>query len=95
MTGYNFIAYISYCVYTKGGIYMEGHVICTLKECLEMKGVTRYRLAKTIDAHPTTIDAYYKNKNFRYDAYFLAKVCYALKCDISHLIKYIPPAEEN
>ena len=82
-------------MYLKGGIYMKGYVTCTLKELLEKKGITRYRLGEMIDAQFATVDAYYKNKNFRYDAYFLAKVCNVLDCDISDLLVYVPASNKK
>jgi len=69
----------------------EGYVTCTLKSFLDSRGITRYRLTKMTGVDDSTIDSYYKNKNFRYDAYILAKMCHALDCDISDLLEYVPP----
>ena len=70
---------------------MEGYIKCKLKEVMDKKGVTRYRLSEDTGIRYMTIDRYYKNVTFRYDATFLAQVCYALECEISDLLEYVPP----
>ena len=59
-----------------------------LNECLDKKGITRYELAKRTGIKFQIIDNYYKNKVVRYDSYILDKLCTALECDISEIIKY-------
>ena len=61
----------------------------TLDKYLEKCGITRYELAKRIDVKFQTVDRYYKNKVVRYDSYILDRICSALNCNISDIIKYV------
>ena len=59
----------------------------TLDEALKKSKMTRYELAKRTDIRYQIIDNYYKNRVVRYDSYVLARICEALGCDISDLLK--------
>lgn len=61
--------------------------IC-LEEILQSKSISRYELAKRTGIQYQIIDNYYKNKVVRYDSYVLDRICYALDCDISDIIKF-------
>lgn len=61
----------------------------TLKEILESRGITRYKLSKVTDIKYQTIDNYYKNRVIRYDSYILSKICEALDCRIEDILIYI------
>ena len=60
----------------------------TLAEYMDGHGVTRYELAKRTGIQFQILDKYYKNKLVRYDSYVLDKICTALSCDISDILKY-------
>ncbi len=60
----------------------------TLDKYLDERGITRYELSKRTGIIFHVIDGYYKNKVVRYDSYILDKICTALECDISDIIKY-------
>ena len=60
-----------------------------LNKILEIKGVTRYQLAKMTGIKYQTIDNYYKNKVIRYDSYILSKICEALDCEISDILIFV------
>lgn len=60
----------------------------TLDEALRKRDISRYELAKRTGIRYHIIDNYYKNKVIRYDSYVLNKICIALDCDISELIKF-------
>ena len=59
-----------------------------LDEYLNKNNITRYELAKKANIHYQVIDKYYKNSIVRYDSYVLDKICIALDCDISDIIKH-------
>lgn len=61
--------------------------IC-LDETLQQLGVSRYELAKRTGIQYQIIDNYYKNKVKRYDSYVIERICMALDCEISDIIKY-------
>jgi putative transcriptional regulator len=58
-----------------------------LDELLEKQKISRYELAKRTGVTYQTIDSYYKNKLLRYDTEVLLKICLALDCEISELIR--------
>ncbi len=60
----------------------------TLDKLLSGKNISRYELAKRTGIQYQIIDNYYKNKVIRYDSFVLERICEALDCDISDLIKY-------
>lgn len=60
----------------------------TLKEYLNKNNITRYELAKRTGISFQIVDNYYKNKVVRYDSDLLDRMCKALDCDISDIIKF-------
>ncbi len=60
----------------------------TLKEYIDGIGITRYEVSKRTGIRFPIIDNYYKNKVVRYDSYVLDRICEALSCDVSDIIKY-------
>ncbi|MBQ7939424.1 MAG: helix-turn-helix transcriptional regulator [Clostridia bacterium] len=60
----------------------------TLNKYLDEHGITRYELAKRTGIRFQIVDNYYKNKVVRYDSDILNRMCDALECDISDLIRY-------
>lgn len=60
--------------------------IC-LDEALQRLNISRYELAKRTGIQYQIIDNYYKNRVKRYDSYVLERICIALECDISDIIK--------
>ena len=64
-------------------------MIClTLNEYLDKRGISRYVLSKRSGISYQIVDNYYKNKVLRYDSDVLNRMCEALECDISDLIRY-------
>lgn len=61
----------------------------TLDEILSARGKTRYWLSKETGIHYKTIDSYYKNKIKRYEADSILKICLALNCEVSDIIKVV------
>ena len=60
----------------------------TIDNCLEKQGITRYELSKRTGIRFQIIDNYYKNKVVRYDSDILNRICIALSCDISDILKF-------
>ncbi|MBP3941615.1 MAG: helix-turn-helix transcriptional regulator [Christensenellaceae bacterium] len=58
----------------------------TLKEAMEKRGVTRYKLAKDTGLQYQIVDNYYKNKVVRYDSETLLRICIALDCGIAEIL---------
>ena len=60
----------------------------TIAEYLSKIGMTRYELSQKAQIRYAILDNYYKNKVVRYDSDILNRICKALDCDITDIIKY-------
>lgn len=65
-----------------------GTVSIHLKELIEEKGITRYRLAKLADTRFEVVEKWCSGTVERIDSDVLARFCYILDCEISDIIKY-------
>lgn len=65
-----------------------GKVSIHLKEIMEQKGVTRYRLAKLADTRFEVVEKWCSGTVERIDSDVLARFCYILNCDIRDIIHY-------
>ncbi len=65
-----------------------GNISIHLKDLIEEKGITRYRLAKLADTRFEVVEKWCSGKVERMDADVLAWFCYILDCDISDIIRY-------
>lgn len=59
-----------------------------LKELIEEKGITRYRLAKLADTRFEVVEKWCSGTVERIDSDVLARFCYILDCEITDIIKY-------
>ena len=66
-----------------------GKISIHLKELIEEKGITRYRLAKLADTRFEVVDKWCSGTVERIDTDVLARFCYILDCEITDIIKYI------
>jgi len=65
-----------------------GNVSIHLKELLEERGITRYRLAKLADTRFEVVEKWCSGTVERIDSDVLARFCYILNCEITDIIKY-------
>ena len=65
-----------------------GNVSIHLKELIEEKGITRYRLSKLADTRFEVVEKWCSGSVERIDSDVLARFCFILKCDISDILKY-------
>ena len=65
-----------------------GKVTIHLRELMEEKGITRYRLAKLADTRFEVVDKWYTGTVERIDTDVLARFCFVLDCEISEIIEY-------
>lgn len=61
--------------------------IC-LKELMENKGISRYRLAYLADTQFEVVDWWYKGKVERLDLDILTRFCYVLNCNPEDVLRY-------
>ena len=65
-----------------------GNISIHLKELIEKKGITRYRLSKLADTRFEVVEKWCSGTVERIDADVLARFCYILECEITDIIKY-------
>ena len=65
-----------------------GKISIHLKERIEEKGITRYRLAKLADTRFEVVEKWCSGTVERIDSDVLARFCYILDCEIADIIKY-------
>ena len=68
-----------------------GNISIHLKDLLDKKGITRYRLAKLADTRFEVVEKWYSGTVERVDCDVLARFCYILDCKVSDIIKYHIP----
>ena len=65
-----------------------GNITMHLKEIIDQRGITRYRLAKLADTRFEVVEKWCSGTVERIDSDVLARFCYILDCDITDIIKY-------
>lgn len=65
-----------------------GKIEIVLKEMLESRGIRRNALAKATNTRFEVIDKWYNNRVEKLDLDVLARICYALDCTPSDIIKH-------
>lgn len=65
-----------------------GSVKVKLDKILKDRGITINKLSTLVDSRYETIKAYADNNIQRADLDLLARICYALDCDLHDLIEY-------
>ncbi len=64
-----------------------GNISIHLKEIIEEKNITRYRLAKLADTRFEVVEKWCSGTVERIDADVLARFCYILNCEVDDIIK--------
>ena len=72
-----------------------GQIKLQIEELLQEKHISKNRICKELDIPRTNLNRYCNNKFQRIDAMFLCKLCSFLNVDISDLIKFIPPKNDE
>lgn len=65
-----------------------GKISIHLKEMIEKKGITRYRLAKLTDTRFEVVEKWCSGTVERIDSDVLARFCYILNCEITDIVRY-------
>lgn len=65
-----------------------GKVEIVLKSVLDKKGISRNKLSTMIAANYNLVNRYYNNTVIRIDLDMIARMCYALNCEVSDILKY-------
>lgn len=65
-----------------------GEVQIILSKILKSKGITVNKLATLVDSRYDTVKSYVDNNIQRTDLDLLARICYALDCNLGDIIEY-------
>ncbi|MDD6484626.1 MAG: helix-turn-helix transcriptional regulator [Clostridiales bacterium] len=65
-----------------------GKIKIHLKELMDERGLTRYKLSRQINSRFEVIDKWYHGEVEKLDLDVLARICYVLKCGISDILEY-------
>lgn len=65
-----------------------GNISIHLKEIIEEKNITRYRLAKLADTRFEVVEKWCSGTVERIDSDVLARFCYILNCDVNDIVKF-------
>lgn len=68
-----------------------GNIRLKLDEVMKKQNISVNKLAFRSEMQRTQLKAYRDNKVQRVDLAVLARLCFALDCDLHDLIEYIPP----
>ena len=71
-----------------------GKINIKLKEQLDARKMTRNYLARKIDTRFEVINKWYNNSVEKIDADVLARICFALKCEVGDIVEYVGEANE-
>ena len=72
-----------------------GHFDIILAEYLLEKHISKNKLAEKANLQRTQLNAYCKNDIKRPDLDVLARICYALDCDLADIIRYVRSSEKS
>ena len=72
-----------------------GHFDIVLAEYLQERQISKNKLAEEANLQRTQLNAYCKNDIKRPDLDVLARICHALHCDLTDIIRYVPPSQTN
>lgn len=72
-----------------------GSIRLKLNEVMEKQNISINKLAFRSEMQRTQLKAYRDNKIQRVDLAVLARLCFALDCDLYDLIEYIPPKKQK
>ncbi len=66
-----------------------GKVDITLKDIMDKKNISVYKMSKLTELKHSTIKSYYNNAPLtRVDLDVVAKMCYVLDCKVSDILEY-------
>ncbi len=71
-----------------------GTIRLKLKDIMEQQNISINKLAFRAEMQRTQLKAYMSEDIQRVDLSVLSRLCYALECDLSDLLEYIPPKQQ-
>lgn len=68
-----------------------GHIKLKIADIMKEQNISINKLAFRAEMQRTQLKSYLKGDIQRIDLSVLSRLCYALECDLSDLMEYIPP----
>ncbi len=68
-----------------------GHVELCITEYLQQHRISKNTLEEKANVGRTQLLNYCNNKTQRIDLAVISRICHALDCDLSDIVRYIPP----
>lgn len=68
-----------------------GHIRIKLDELIKKQNISISKLAFRSETQRTQLKAYLRGDIIRVDLAVLSRLCYALQCNLSDILEYIPP----
>jgi len=68
-----------------------GYFEMKIEECLREKSISKNILAERASLQRTQLNNYCKNNIKRPDFDVLARICYALDCELADIVSYVKP----
>ncbi|WP_346979931.1 helix-turn-helix domain-containing protein [Christensenella minuta] len=72
-----------------------GHFEITLEDYLKQNKISKNALAENANLQRTQLNSYCNNKIRRPDFDVLARICYALDCELADIVTYVKPENED
>ncbi len=72
-----------------------GSIKIELDKLIKQSGISKNKLSHRAEMQRSQINKYCNNSITRLDTDVLARICTVLNCDISDLLKFIPPTEDE
>lgn len=72
-----------------------GYIRIKLDELIKKQNISISKLAFRSETQRTQLKAYLRGDILRVDLAVLSRLCYALECELSDILEYIPPQKTN
>ena len=68
-----------------------GTIRIKLTEITQSQNISKNTIMKKAEMQRTQLNHYYRNEISRIDIDVLARLCFALNCDVADILEFIPP----
>lgn len=72
-----------------------GTVRINLASVIEKKGISKNKLSQRAEMQRTQLNNYCNNTISRLDIDVLGRLCTVLECEISDILEFVPPVQEQ
>lgn len=72
-----------------------GYIHIKVDDMLQKQGISKNKLSQRAEMQRTQLNRYCNNNITRLDTDVLARLCSVLNCDISDILEYVPPVDDE